>query len=48
MKNTKRITLTFSKRCNMRRPFFYGSISGKDMLDAENIKGLYLNARILI
>ncbi len=38
MINTKRVTLTFSKRCNMRCPFCYGYFNGKDLLDIKKYK----------
>lgn len=38
MINTKRVTLTFSKQCNMKCPFCYGHFDGNDLLEIEKYK----------
>ena len=38
MMNIKRVTLTFSKQCNMRCPFCYAYFDGNDLLDEEKYK----------
>ena len=40
MINQKRVTLTFSKQCNMRCPFCYAFFDGNDLLDVEKYKEL--------
>ncbi len=38
MINTKRVTLTFGKQCNMKCPFCYGYFDGNEFLDIEKYK----------
>lgn len=40
MINNKRVTLTFSKQCNMQCPFCYAFFDGKNLLDIEKYKEL--------